>query len=139
MKEIRRIKMVEVEDVKFVAEDGKEFVGENAEKECVEYERQCNKSKVEQAFNRLDAEKIDIPMVNWYCDAAETWKIVLNSKHDYFAMTDYFKVICGCYDIYTEEPKEYPYTMIVTKGWECIDEYGYDLKEELQKALEQLG
>ena len=139
MKEIRTIKMVEQVEVKFIADDGKEFMGENAEKDCATYERQRIKSKVEEAFNRLDAKNIDVPVVNWHCDAAETWRVVLNSKQDYFAMIDYFKVVLGCYDDYTEEPKEYPYTMIVTKGWECIDEYGYDLKAGLQKALEQLG
>lgn len=139
MKEIRRIKMVEVEEVEFIAEDGKKFVGEDAEKECTTYERQCNRKRVQEAFDRLDAKQIDMPMVNWHCDAAETWKIVLTSKRDYLAMTDYFKVVKGCCDIYTEEPKEYPYTMIITKGWECLDEYGRDIKAELQKALEQLG
>ena len=138
MKEIRTIKMVEQTEVKFIADDGKEFIGENAERECCDYERQRNKNSVKEAFNRLDAKQIHLPMVNWHCDAAETWKIVLNSKQDYFAMTDYFKVVLGCCDNYTEIPKEFPYTMMVVKGWECFDEYSYDLKAELQKALEQL-
>ena len=139
MKEIREIKMVEQVSVKFVADDGKEFIGENAERECRDYERTRDKKKVEEAFERLDAKKIDLPITNWHCDAAETWKIVLNSKQDYFTMTDYFKVVAGCYDDYTEAPAEYPCTMIVVKSWECIGEYGCDLKAELQKALEQLG
>ena len=138
MKEIREIKMVEQVSVKFVADDGKEFVGENAERRCYDYERTRNEKSVKEAFERLDAKEIDMPIVSWHCDAAETWKIVLNSKQDYFAMTDYFKVILGCCDIYTEIPKEFPYTMIVVKGWECIGEYEYDLKLGLQKALEQL-
>lgn len=139
MKEIRTIKMVEQTEVKFIADDGKEFIGENAERECADYERQRSKVRVKEAFERLDAKQINMPMVNWHCDAAETWKVVLNSKQDYFAMTDYFKVVLGCYDNYTEAPKEYPCTMIVVKGWECFDEYRHDLKAGLQKALEQLG
>lgn len=138
MKEIRRIKMVEVEEVKFVANDGKEFIGENAERECATYERQCNQKSVKNAFKRLSAKTIDIPTIDWYCEAAEVWKIVLESERDYWTMTDYFKVCCGCCDNYTEMPKEFPCTMIVMRGWECVSDYCGDLKAHLQKALEQL-
>ena len=139
MKEIRTIKMVEQTEVKFVADDGKVFIGDNAESECVTYERQRSKVKVEAAFNRLDAKRIDIPMIDWYCEAGDTWKIVLESKRDYLAMVDYFMVCEGCCDNYTDEPKEYPCTVIVQKGWECFSDYHEDLKAQLQKALEQLG
>lgn len=138
MKEIRKIKMVEIEEVKFIADDGKEFVGENAEHECKVYERQHNENKVRELFERLDTKQISIPFINWYCEEAEIWKIILNSKQDYYTMTDYFKVVRGCCDDYTEAPKEYPYTMIIVKGWECLDEYNINLKEELQKIIEQL-
>lgn len=139
MKEIRTIKMVEQTEVKFVADDGKEFIGENAEFECKTYERQCNKNKVEGVFKRLDAKEINIPMLDWYCECAEVWKIVLESERDYWSMVDYFKVVCGCYENYTEMPKEFPCTMIVQRGWDCISDYAGNLKAELQKALEQLG
>ena len=139
MKEIRTIKMVEQTEVKFVADDGKEFIGEDAERRCWEYERQRNEKEVRDAFGRLDAKKIDVPMLDWYCDAADVWKIVLESKRDYLAVVDYFKVIEHCCDDYTEEPKEYPCTMIVQKGWDCFSDYYGDLKAELQKALEQLN
>ena len=139
MKEIRTIKMVEQVEVKFIADDGKEFAGENAERNCWEYERQRSRSKVEDAFNRLDAKQIEMPLIDWYCEAAEIWKITLESKRDYFSMVDYFSVIYGCCDNYVEEPKEFPCTMIVQRGWECISDYAGNLKEQLQKALEQLG
>lgn len=54
-------------------------------------------------------------------------------------MIDYFKVIEQCCDNYVEEPKEFPCTLIVQRGWECISDYAGNLKEKLQKALEQLG
>lgn len=139
MKEIRTIKMVEQIDVKFIADDGKEFIGENAEKECATYERQRSKVRVEDAFKRLDAKQIDMPMLDWYCEAADVWKIVLESERDYWSMVDYFKVVECCCDNYTEMPKEFPCTMIVQKGWECFSDYAGNLKEKLQKALEQLG
>lgn len=139
MKEIRTIKMVEQTEVKFIADDGTEFVGANAENQCAEYERQCSRSKVENEFSRLDIKRIDMPMIDWYCEAAEIWKVILESKRDYFAMVDYFKVIDGCCDNYTEMPEEFPCTMIVQRGWECISDYTGNLKEQLQKVLEQLG
>lgn len=71
MKEIRTIKMVEQTEVKFIADDGTEFVGENAERDCWEYERQRSECKVKDAFNRLDAKRIDMPLIDWYCECAE--------------------------------------------------------------------
>lgn len=136
MKEIRTIKMVEQMEVKFVADDGKEFVGANAEKECATYERQRNVKKVEEAFHRLNAVKVNIPLLDWHCDCSEFWKIVLESKKDYFAMTDYFKAVVGCCDNYTDMPNEFPYTMMVVTSYDYISEYCGNIKEELQKALE---
>lgn len=139
MKEIREIKMVEQTTVTFVADDGEKFTGENAEQRCAAYERQRSAKKVQEAFDRLDTKIIGVPLIDWYCEAANVWKIKLESKKDYLSMIDYFKVIEGCYDNYTEEPKEFPCTMIVMRGWECISDYCGDLKEALQNTIEQLG
>lgn len=139
MKEIRTIKMVEQTEVKFIADDGKEFIGENAEKECRDYERTRDVKKVEMAFKRLDATELTTPFVSWWSDDNEFWKIILNSKNDYFAMMDYFKIVRNTYDFDIEEPAEYPYTMMVSEGYDYVCEYKRDLKEELQKTLEQLG
>ena len=139
MKEIREIKMVEQVNVRFVADDGKEFVGENAERDCRDYERTRDEKKVKEAFERLDAVEIYMPMLDWFCSESEIWKVKLESKKDYYTMVDYFKVVRYCCDNYTEIPKEFPCTMIVMKGYECISDYCGDLKENLQKMLEQLG
>ena len=139
MKEIRTIKMVEQTEVKFVADDGKEFVGENAERNCRDYERQRDEAKVKEAFERLDLIKISIPILNWYNDGAEIWNVTLNNKAEYFAMTDYLKVIYNCYDICTEMPDAFPCTKTVAVGYDYAYYYSGDVKEELQKALEQLA
>ena len=139
MKEIRTIKMVEQVSVKFIADDGKEFVGDNAERDCRDYERTRDKKKVEDAFKRLDAVELKMPFVEWWSDENGFWRIILESKKDYFAMIDYFKVIRGVYEIYIEEPTEYPYTMIASESYDYLNEYPRSLEEELQKALEQLG
>jgi hypothetical protein len=139
MKEIRTIKMVEQTEVKFVADDGKEFVGTNAERDCRDYERTRDQKKVEEAFKRLDAVELKMPFVSWFSDENGFWKILLNSKSDFVAMMDYFNVVWHVYDNCIEEPSAYPYTMMIATGCDYVYEYKADLKEELQKALEQLG
>ena len=139
MKEIRTIKMVEVTDVKFIADDGKEFVGDNAERDCRDYERTKDVERVKKAFNRLEATELNIPLVEWVnCDCG-FWKILLNSKSDYVAMMDYFDVIRNIYDNNIKEPSEYPYTMTVYESYDYACEYDRDIKEDLQKALEQFN
>lgn len=137
MKEIRTIKMVEQTEVKFVADDGKEFIGANAERECRDYERTRDKAKVEKAFKRLNAIELKMPFVKWWSDEWGFWKIILNSKSDFIAMMDYFNVVWNVYDNAIEEPSSYPYTMLVSEGCDYVCEYTGNIKEELQKALEQ--
>lgn len=143
MKEIREIKMVEQTTITFIAEDGKKFIGENAERECADYERRCNRERVIDAFERLDVKSIDLPIAKWwYGDDASLWKVTLHSKKDYLALTDYLIVGCGVYkgDMNIEEPKEYPYTTLVGAGCEWAYEYGSveHLREQLSKMMEQL-
>lgn len=137
MKEIRTIKMVEVTDVKFVADDGKEFIGEHAERECRDYERTCDKKKVEKAFERVDMIELNMPFVDWFSDENAFYKVNLNSKSDYIAMMDYFNTVWNVFDNDIKEPALYPYTMIVSYSCEYVCEYKRDIKVELQKALEQ--
>lgn len=47
MKVVKTVRMVEQVDVEVFADDGKKFVGENAERECVIYERTKDRQKVE--------------------------------------------------------------------------------------------
>ncbi len=137
MKEIRTIKMVEVTDIKFVADDGKEFVGENAEQECRNYERTYDIKKVEKAFERVEMTELKMPFVEWLCDGC-FYRVQLNSRADYIAMMDYFNVVWGAWDNEIEAPTAYPYTMIVSHISDYVMEYTNDLKAQLQNALEQL-
>ena len=139
MKEIRTIKMVEVTDVKFVADDGKEFVGENAERECKDYERTRDVAKVKKAFERVDMVEINTPFIEWFVGECTLFKVQLNSKADFVAMNDYFNVVKHVYDNELKAPAEYPYTMIVGSNWDYVYEYTTDLKAELQKAIDQLN
>lgn len=139
MKEIRTIKMVEVTDVKFVADDGKEFVGENAERDCRDYERTCDRKKVEKAFERVEMTELKLPFIDWFCDEQAIYRVQLNSRTDFFAMMDYFNVIWSVCDNGIKAPTAYPYTMLVSYSYDSVYEYTYDLKAQLQKALEQFN
>lgn len=139
MKEIRTIRMVEQTDVKFVADDGKEFIGENAERECRDYERTRDKKKVEQAFARVDFTELKMPFADWFSDENGFYKVVLNSKADFVAMNDYFKVVWGVYDNYIDEPAAYPCSKLIYYSYDSVGDYSRDLKTELENALAQLN
>lgn len=135
-------KMVEQTTVKYVADDGKEFVGESAKLECECHERRANRTKVEKAFKRLNATELSIPFIEFfYGDESGLLQVELTSKADYYTLIDYLVVVCGCYesDLWIDEPKEYPATKLIARGCEWANEYKNDLKEQLQKTLEQLG
>lgn len=141
MKEIRTTKMVEQTEVKFIADDGKVFIGEHAESECATYERRISRENVEKAFERLDVKEIAVPVIEWwYGDYTKLWKVTLHSKKDYLAFTDYLYEVIGVYkgDLTFEEPKEYPYTTLIGAGCEWAYEYSGNMKEDLQKMIDQL-
>lgn len=145
MKEIREVKLVEQVSVKFVADDGKEFIGENAERDCRDYERTRDEAQVIKEFERLDVKEISIPTAEWwYGSDYDAWKITLYSKRDYIAFIDYMYKVRGIWEgqgnPILEEPKEYPYTTVVGAGYDWAYEYPIEaIKEDLQKTLEQLG
>ena len=139
MKEIRTIHMVEVTDIKFVADDGKEFVGATAEKDCRDYERTCDIKKVKKAFERVSMKELKMPFIDWFADEASLYRVQLDTRSDFVAMMDYFNVVWCVYDNGIKEPTAYPYTMIVSHYAEYVCEYTNDLKAELQKALEQFN
>ena len=138
MKEMRTTKMVEVTDVKFVADDGKEFVGENAERDCRDYERTKDQNRVKKAFDRVDCTNLNLSFAQWLGDYS-VYKVKLNSKSDFVAMMDYFNVVEGVYDNYMREPAAYPHTMIVISSDSYVDEYTGNLLDEFQKAIAQLN
>jgi hypothetical protein len=137
MKEIRTIKMVEHTEVKFVADDGTEFMGENAEMDCRDYERTKDIDKVEKAFARLDYKEFYIPFVDFINDTGYS-QIVLNSKSDYIAMMDYFNVVRNVYQNDIEEPQAYPCKLTLYEGYDYVCLYKGDIIEQMKKAIEEL-
>jgi hypothetical protein len=138
MKEIRTIKMVEVTEVKFVANDGKEFTGNNAERDCRDYERTSDRNRVESAFKRINFVPIDAPLIDWLDSEQGLHKVYLADRSDYVAMMDYFNVFWDVFENRIEEPTEYPYSMIVYSYNDGVCEYKRDLKADLMQMLAQL-
>lgn len=140
MKEIRRTKLVEVEDVKFIANDGKEFTGDNAEKECIDYERNLDRERVEKEFKKLNPRYIELPCVEWFCFNAEIVAVTVNNEYDYeVTLKDHFYHCCDFVDWEENKPKSFPQDIIVLSNydyawiWDKIQ-----MRKELQKALEQM-
>jgi hypothetical protein len=146
MKEIRKIKMIEVEEVKFIADDGKEFIGDNAENECKLYERTRNEEKVEKEFNKLRPKWINIPLIDWVGCENEIISVTVNDEVDFnITVRDYFYIKSPNYmdlsAFESKKPTEYPANIVLVSGYEWVDIFGSkeDLKEALMKTIEQLN
>ena len=139
MKEIKETKLVERTTVKFIADDGKEFMGENAEKDCVEYEKRLHMEEIEKRFVNLDRKEIAFPMLEWFDESASIYKYNFKSKNDFDCFMDFFNLFYNedFFDNYVEEPALYPCTKIILVTGKYVDEYN-DFKSELKNALKQI-
>ena len=141
-------KMVEQTTVKFVAEDGKVFTGDNAERECAEYERTKNKNKVEEEFKKLRPKYIEIPLLDWFygCDAEIISVDVKDEIELETTVKDYFTIKNPGYmdfeGFYSKKPTTFPCNIILVSGCEWVDVYSggeKELKAELIKTIEKLA
>ena len=147
MKEIRTIKMVEQTEVKFVADDGKEFIGEHAESECKRYERTKNEEKVINEFKKLRPKWIYVPLIDWVgCGENEIISVTVNDEIEFdTTVRDYYHIKSPNYMDFdgfeSKKPKEFPANIVIVSGCEWVDIFGSkeDLKAELMKAIEQIG
>lgn len=112
MKQIIREEMVKQTTTLFVADDGKEFTGENAERECRNYEAQIHHDETEKKFKPLVLAEFSDPFADWM---GETWNYIVRfeSAADYWTMRNYFSGSNNWNEVDIEEPKEYPVTMLV--------------------------
>lgn len=140
-------KMVEQTTVKFIAEDGKVFCGDNAERECKEYERIKNREKVEIEFKKLNPKWINIPLLDWF-GGCDTEVVSVNVKSEIeleTTVSDYFKIKSRYMDFEgfdSNKPTEFPCDIILVSGYEWVDIYkdGKEgLKTELIKSIEMFG
>ena len=138
MKEIRTTKLVEQTTVVFVADDGKQFVGEYAERDCRDYERRQDKKRIEEAFARLESKTIMPPFIRWFSADYGFLKVTLNNHNDFISLIDYLEVVWSIYDCYINEPTSYPYNMTIGYGYDWASEYKDNLKEGLEETLKSL-
>ena len=147
MKEIRITKMVEQTEVKFVADDGMEFIGANAEQECKIYERTQNEEKVVNEFKKLKPKWITVPLVDWVgCGENEVISVTVNDEIEFdTTVKDYYYIKSPTYMDFSafesKKPTSFPANIILVSGYEWVDIFGSaeDFKEALMKTIEQLN
>lgn len=146
MKEIRTTRMVEQTEVKFIADDGKEFVGTLAEQECRAYERTRNEERVINAFKKLKPKWINMPLIDWVGCENEIISVTVNDEVDYdITIRDYYYIKSPSYMDFSgfesKKPKEFPANIVLVSGCEWVDIFGSeaDLMEALKKTIEQLN
>jgi hypothetical protein len=146
MKEIRTIRMVEQTEVKFIADDGKVFIGDNAERECKDYERRLNDEKVVNEFKKLKPKYINIPLIDWVGCETEIISINIKDEIDFdITIKDYFHrkspewMDLTAFE--TKRPKEFPCNFVFVSGCEWVDIFGSEkeLKDKLIETIEQLN
>ena len=122
MKEIRTIKMIEQVEVKFFADDGKEFA---TEQECRVYEMSQDKAKLEMMYEALNPICITSKVLDWFsCDSGLDI-VTVNSQNDYRIVKAYHGG-CGYCDWDVEEPKEYPKTLTIYWNDGYVGEPNFD-------------
>ena len=141
MKEVITIKMVEQTTTKYIAEDGKEFTSES---ECRNYEFRRKQKEFAKEFEKLDKQKLYIPVAEDYlCDGSINL-ITLNSKLDVDRIYNFYKSynysdlseIETLYKI-TDFPKK---IIIVDNGYDYC--WLYDINQlmtELQKIIDDIN
>lgn len=108
MKEIRTVKMIESVEVKFFADDGKEFA---TEQECRVYELQKEKDKLKMMYEALNPICVTSRVLEWFCCDSGIDIVTVNSQKDYNIVKAYLHHNYCDWDV--EEPKEYPKTLTI--------------------------
>ena len=146
MKEIRTIKMVEQTEVKFVADDGKEFIGANAEIECKRYERTQNEKKVINEFKKLRPKWLSIPLLDYFMYEGEVISVTVKDEIEFdTTVKDYYHIKSPRYMDFdgfeSKKPNEFPANIVIVNGCEWVDIFGSEkeLKDKLIETIEQLG
>lgn len=109
MKEIRTVKMIESVEVKFFADDGREFA---TEQECRVYELQKDKDKLKMMYEELNPICVTSRVLDWFCCDSGIDIVTVNSQKDYNIVKAYLHHSAYC-DWDVEEPKEYPKTLTI--------------------------
>lgn len=144
MKVVKTVRMVEQVDVEVFADDGKKFVGENAEMECAVYERTKDRQKVENEFKKLRPVWLNIDLVEMVNDV-EVVAVTVKDEFDYdITVKDYVNsdgwIDLSDLDCY--KPKQFPADIVIvsTDAWATVrskEKIVSNLENELAKLKGQ--
>lgn len=137
MKEIRTIKMVESVEVKYFADDGKEF---ETEHECRVYEMQQDKDKLKRMYEELNPICVASDVLEWFGNDSGIDVVTVNSQRDFNIVKAYLKH-SPYVDFEVEEPKEYPKTLTIywNDGYVCTPSFDKEfMRNEFLRLADML-
>ena len=136
MKQIIETKMVEQTTVTFVADDGKVFTGNNAEKECKEHERRLDTDKLKRKFEKLKREYIRFPFGD-FSGNDEYYIVHLNDENDLQTVVDYEAGMNSRWfdDYVSEQTFAFPCDVLIQVTESYIDAYD---EETIQNCINEL-
>ena len=141
MTKVIETKMVEQTTVKFIAEDGKEFVGDFAEVECKSYELYKNRNKVADKFMRLCPVTL-IPNITEWVNSNAIYRLIrLETERDFEeTLMEYAEVdFEDSYNLREAKPKSFPCDVVLFEDDGYIGIYGTKEKfiSELEDTLQK--
>ena len=133
MKEIIKKKMVEVEEVKFVADDGKEFIVDekhfkdrkDAERECSIHENTIKGNALEGEYKRMVVARLDMghSVVGFFDDESFMHKLHFEKEADLYTALGYFRHQSTYMEDYTDFSKfNYPCDAMIFGRWDSYIE-----------------
>lgn len=143
MKVVKTVKMVEQVDVEVFADDGKKFVGENAERECVIYERTKDRQKVENEFNKLKPVWLELDPVDIVDGDVEVIAVTVKDEFDYdITVKDYVSrefVDLDNLNLNYGKPKQFPADIVIIRTGCWVEVRSKeDIVSNLEKELAKL-
>lgn len=126
----------------YVANDGTEFTGYNAEEKCREYEKNIVLLKLKEKINHLICHKYDnltpFPVYSEWRDCDCVWYHI-NKKEDFELIMKYYEYMD--YDVdYISETKIYPDIICIMEFDEYIEGYWLDgILKSIEFFLGELG
>lgn len=138
MKEIIETKWVEQKTVKYVADDGREFIDE---RDCRSYELSQDRDKIKLMYESLNPVTAGSNVMDWFESGATVDVVVSHSERDFDIIKAYFESVC--FEIDLAEPNEYPHRHVIFSSENYASEPGFTVKQmhddfvKLAKVLEE--
>jgi hypothetical protein len=142
MKVVIEKKTVEVEEIKYFADDGTECA---SEAECKTYERRKQTEYVEKMFRKLSPKRINDPLVYEFYgeEDADIFLIKAECEYDYdVILSDYFANKVSSMDLEGlryNKPVSFPAELIICSGYDWVTVWGTkeQFKEEIKRLYEE--